>query len=48
MTTFAERLHEQKTGADGDTKLLQEIQFGSVLVIYTGGTIGMKLSKDGG
>lgn len=49
MATFAERLHEDEARAkDGDTKSLEEIQFGLVLVIYTGGTIGMKLNSDGG
>jgi len=33
---------------EGNTQSLVENEFGNVLVIYTGGTIGMKLNKQGG
>lgn len=36
------------TSFDGETKCIVDSKFGSVLVIYTGGTIGMKINRDGG
>lgn len=41
-------MSERRTGADGETKSLVDSHFGSVLVLYTGGTIGMKINEDGG
>ena len=39
---------QRKHGADGETEDLVDSNFGLVLVLYTGGTIGMKLNSDGG
>ena len=39
---------QRKHGVDGETKDLVDSNFGLVLVLYTGGTIGMKLNSDGG
>lgn len=47
MASFVERMNAD-TSFDGESKSVVDSKFGSVLVIYTGGTIGMKLNNDGG
>ena len=39
---------QRKHGVDGETKDLVDSNFGLVLVLYTGGTMGMKLNSDKG
>ena len=39
---------EQRNGCEGERKAVIDSKFGNVLVIYTGGTIGMKINGDGG
>jgi len=45
MSTFHERL-KNEVSLDGDSKPILDSQFGAVLVLYTGGTIGMKRNDD--
>lgn len=47
MESYRQRL--QKHGSiDPDTKPIADSEFGVVLVLYTGGTIGMKIKSNGG
>lgn len=48
MGTFLRERNSQDLCVEPDTKRITDGEFGTVLVLYTGGTIGMKIKDAGG